>query len=135
MKFFVENWYLIVLALISGAMLMVPALRGGLGGGLSTAAAVQLINREKAVVIDVCGIAEFAAGHIGGAKNVPLADLESRLPAVVKNKTLPLVIVCARGSRAKSAVVIAHKLGYANAQVLDGGLKAWKDAGLPIEKA
>lgn len=134
MNFFVENWYLIVLALISGAMLIVPALQGGAGGGLSTAEAVQLINHERAVVIDVCGVAEFAAGHVGGAKNVPLGDLESRLTAVVKNKTLPLVMVCARGSRAKSAVAIAQKLGYAKAQVLAGGLKAWKDAGLPIEK-
>ncbi|MBY0453367.1 MAG: rhodanese-like domain-containing protein [Burkholderiaceae bacterium] len=135
MKFFVDNWYLILLALVSGAMLMVPAIKGGVSGGISAALAVQLINREKAVVIDVCSAGEFAAGHVGGAKNVPLADLESRLPAVVKNKTLPLVLVCASGGRAQGALAVAQKLGYANAQVLAGGLKAWKEAGLPVEKA
>jgi len=132
-NFIVENWYLILLAVVSGAMLLLPALQGG-AGGLSTAAAVQLINREKGVLIDVCSADEYAAMHAVGAKNVPLADLESRLPAVVKNKAVPVVLVCARGSRAQRAAVIAQKLGYTNAQVLAGGLKAWQDAGLPVEK-
>ena len=51
MNFIVENWYLIVLALVSGALLAVPMLKGA-AGGLTAANAVQLINREKAVVID-----------------------------------------------------------------------------------
>ena len=51
----------------------------------SCAQAVQLINREKAVVIDVCGADEFAKGHIAGAKNIKAEDFESKLPAAVKN--------------------------------------------------
>ena len=135
MKFIVDNWYLILLALVSGAMLLVPLLKAGATGGLSAAMAVQLINREKAVVIDVCGADEYANGHIVGAKNVPLSDLEARLPGVVKNKALPLVMVCASGGRAQRAAAVAQKLGYANAQVLSGGLKAWTAAGMPVEKA
>ena len=96
---------------------------------------MQLINREKAVVIDVCEPAEFAAGHVGGAKNVPLGELEAKLSSVVKNKALPLILVCASGARSGRAVAIAKKLGYEQAQSLGGGLKAWKDANLPIEKA
>jgi rhodanese-related sulfurtransferase len=133
-KFIVENWYLILLALVSGAMLLMPMIKEG-GGGLSAAMAVQLINREKAVVIDVCGAAEYAAGHVVGAKNVPLNELETRLPGVVKNKALPLVIVCASGARAQHAATMAQKLGYTNAQALSGGLKAWVAAGMPVEKA
>ena len=134
MNFIVENWYLILLALVSGAMLVVPALKGA-AGGLSAANAVLLINREKAVLIDVCGADEYAAGHGGGAKSVPLSEFETRLPAVVKNKAVPLVLVCASGARAQRAAALAQKLGYANAQVLAGGLKAWKEAGLPVEKS
>ena len=85
MNFILDNWYLIVLVLASGAMLLLPAIKGA-GGGLSAAQAVQLINREKALVIDVCEPAEFAAGHVGGAKNIPLAQLQERLPQVAKNK-------------------------------------------------
>lgn len=135
MKFIVDNWYLILLALVSGGMLLVPLLKAGATGGLSAAMAVQLINREKAVVIDVCGADEYANGHIVGAKNVPLNELEARLPGVVKNKALPLVMVCASGARAQRAAAMAQKLGYANAQVLNGGLKAWATAGMPVEKA
>ena len=135
MNFIVENWYLILLALVAGALLVVPSLRGGARSGLSAANAVQLINREKAVVIDVCSADEYAAAHIVGAKSVPLADLEARLPAVVKNKAVPLLIVCASGARAQRAVSVAQKLGYANAQMLSGGLKAWRAAGMPVEKS
>jgi len=133
-KFIVDNWYLILLALVSGALLLVPVLKGAARSGISAAMAVQLINREKAVVIDVCGADEYAAGHVVGAKHVPLGEFEARLPAVVKNKALPLVLVCASGARAQRAAAVAHKLGYANAQVLAGGIKAWSAAGMPIEK-
>jgi rhodanese-related sulfurtransferase len=135
-KFIIDNWMLIAVALSSGAMLVWPALRGATtGGGLSAANAVQLINRERAIVLDVSEAEEFAAGHVGGARNVPVGQLEKRLPEVVKNKTVPLILVCATGSRANRALAVAKKLGYDKAQVLAGGLKSWKDANLPVEKA
>mgnify|MGYP001214363245 FL=1 len=134
MNFIVDNWYLLVLAIASGTMLLLPSLKSG-ANGLSPANAVLLINREKAVLIDVCGADEFAEGHAGGAKSVPLAELESRLPSVVKNKALPVVMVCSSGARATRAAIMARKLGYENVQVLAGGTKAWKDAGLPVDKS
>ena len=134
MNFIIDNWYLILLALVSGAMLLAPMLKGGTGGTLSAANAVQLINREKAVVIDVCEPAEFAAGHVNGARNVPLGELHERLPNIVKNKALPVILVCAKGPRAQRAEGIARKLGYPRAQALAGGLKAWREANLPVEK-
>jgi len=125
---------LVSVALASGGLLLWPMLKGATEGGLTSAAAVQLINREKAVVIDVCEADEFAAGHVGGAKHIALNQLEERLPAVVKNKTLPLILVCQSGARSGRAVAIAKKLGYEKAQSLAGGLGAWKSANLPIEK-
>ena len=131
-----DNWMLISVALASGGMLMWPLVAGSMSAGALTASgAVQLINREKAVVIDVREADEFATGHMGGAKNVPLAQLEEKLPGAVKNKALPLILVCATGARASRAVVVAKKLGYEQAQALGGGLKSWKDATLPLEKA
>ena len=135
MKFLIDNWMLISIALASGGMLVWPMISGALNAdALSASGAVQLINREKAVVVDVCEAAEFAAGHVTGAKNVPLSEFETRLPAVVKNKALPLILVCASGARASRAVAIAKKLGYQQAQSLGGGLKSWKEANLPLEK-
>ena len=135
MNFVVENWYLFVLALLSGGMLLLPTLKSAGAGALSAAQAVQLMNRERAVVIDVCEPDEFAAGHVGGSKNVPLGQLQERLPQVVKNKTLPMILVCAKGARAQRAVGIAKSLGYDKAQALAGGLAAWKQASMPVEKS
>ena len=108
----------------------------GSAGGLkvSTADAVQLINRERAVLIDVSEPAEYAAGHAIGARNVPLANLETSrdLP---KNKSLPLVVVCPTGQRALRAVAVLKKLGFENVRAVAGGLGAWRAANLPVEKA
>ncbi len=134
MNFIVENWYLFVLAFVSGGMLFLPMLKSG-ANGLTPSAAVLLVNREKAVLIDVCGADEYAEGHVGGAKNVPVNEIDERLPTVVKNKALPVVMVCASGARSGRAVAVARKLGYDKAQSLAGGMGAWRAASLPVEKA
>lgn len=135
MNFLLENWLLILIALSAATLLALPQLMGAAGGaGLVPQAAVQLINREKAVVVDVCEPAEYAVGHVAGARNVPLGRLEQQLAATVKNKALPLVLVCQSGARSGRAVALAKKLGYENAQSLAGGLAAWRSAGLPVEK-
>jgi rhodanese-related sulfurtransferase len=134
-KFILDNWMLMSIALASAGMLFWPVFKGATGGSLTAEGAVQLINRQKAVVIDVCEANEFAAGHVGGAKNIPLSQLEEKLPTVVKNKALPVILVCQSGARSHSAVAMVKKLGYEQAQSLGGGLKAWKAANLPVEKA
>ena len=135
MNFIVNNWMLISIALVSGGLLLWPVIQGAASAGLSPTDAVQLINREKAVLVDVSETGEFAAGHIVGAKNIPLGELEAKLVAAVKNKTLPLILVCQTGARSGRALGIAKKLGYDQAQSLGGGLTAWKAASLPVEKA
>ena len=69
---------------------------GGVGGGVTPAQAVQLINKQKAQVIDVCEPAEFAAAHVTGAKNIPLGQLGEG-KGLPSNKAIPLVVVCATG--------------------------------------
>ncbi|MDO8905409.1 rhodanese-like domain-containing protein [Hydrogenophaga sp.] len=136
MSFFIENWILIAVAFTAGAMLVWPAVSaGGRAGSLKATEAVMLMNRDKAVVVDVCDATEFAGGHVIGAKNVPLADLETKLPGTVKNKATPVILVCATGARSNRALAIAKKLGYENAHSLSGGMGAWKAASLPVEKA
>jgi rhodanese-related sulfurtransferase len=132
-NFLLENWMLIAVALASGVALVVPTL--GKGSGLSPQDMVQLMNREKAVVIDVCEPDEFARGHVVGAKNLPLGELEAKLSQVAKNKSNPVVMVCQVGARSARAAATAQKLGYENVQSLAGGLKAWQAANMPIEKA
>lgn len=134
LKFLIDNWLLVAAAVVSGSLLLWPMLkRSGGAGAVSPNEAVRLINREKAVVIDVCEPAEYAAGHVAGARSVPMATLESskELPS---NKKLPLIVVCASGSRAsRAAALLRSKLGYENATALAGGLAAWREANLPVE--
>ena len=133
-NFLLQNWYLFAMAIVSGGLLAWPAIVGAGGGAkVSAADAVRLINREKAVLIDVSEPAEFAAAHPVGARSVPLASLEGSrdLP---KNKSLPVVVVFPTGSRAPRAVAVLKKLGFENAQVLAGGLSGWRAANLPVEK-
>ena len=135
MSFFIENWTLFAVAIASGAMLLWPIVSGTAGAGsLNANEVVQMINREKAAVVDVCGPDEFAAGHVAGAKNVPLGELEAKLPGLVKNKNTPVILVCASGMRSRRAVAVAKKLGYENSHSLTGGMGAWRSASLPVEK-
>ena len=136
MKFFVENWTIILVAFISGAMLVWPMVRRGAGGGGSVgpAEAVRLINREKGVLVDVSEPNEFAAGHAAGARNVPIGkvDKPGELPG---NKALPLILTCPTGARASRAAALLRKAGYEKAVALAGGTAAWREAQLPIDKA
>ena len=135
MKFFIDNWFLFFAAAVSGGLLVWPMFGKGVGGGgkVSIVDAVQLINRERAVLIDVSEPAEYAAGHPAGSKSVPLAGLEAST-ALPKNKALPLVVVCPTGTRAGRAVATLKKLGFENARALAGGTTAWREANLPIDK-
>ena len=134
MRFFLDpfTWLLIAAAAVSGGLLIWPALTKARQGGVSAAEAVRLINREKAVVIDVSEPGEYAAAHVAGSRNIPLGrlDVAQELP---RNKTLPVVLVCASGNRAARAARALQAKGHAKAFALAGGLAAWKTANLPIE--
>ena len=134
MKFILDNWMLIAIALSSGFFLLLPVVQGAAASGISPTEAVQCINRDRGVVVDVCSADEYAQSHIKGALNVPLDELEARLDKAVKNKSTPVIMVCAAGARSKRAQAMAQKLGYEKVHSLHGGLKAWKEANLPVAK-
>jgi len=125
---------MILAALVSGGLLFWPTLSRARNGGVSPAEAVRLMNREKAIVIDVSEPGEFAAAHIVGSRNIPIGRIEVA-PELPKNKTLPVVLVCASGKRAAKAAKALQVKGYAKAVVLAGGLAAWKAANLPVESS
>ena len=133
MKFLQENIFLIVMAFISGGMLMWPMVARRQGGAsLNNVGATRLINDSNAQVLDVRAANEFTSGHLTNAKNIPLVDLSKRIDEVKKDK--PVIVVCARGTSAAKAAVDLRKAGIAEVFVLDGGLQGWVDAGLPTVK-
>jgi rhodanese-related sulfurtransferase len=131
-NYLLDNWIWIVTALVSGGLLLRPVLgAAGSAGGIAVTEAVRLMNREKAVVIDVSEPDEYAAAHINNARNIPLAKLETSKD-VPTNKTVPLLLVCASGKRASSAADVLRKRGHAQVHVIAGGLAGWRAASLPV---
>jgi rhodanese-related sulfurtransferase len=135
-KFVENNLLLFAVAVISGAMLLWPLVRRGTGGPwVSVAQATQLINREDAVMVDVRDQGEYEAGHILGARNLPLARLGGELPGeLAKRKDKPLIVYDDGGERSAKAAAALRKQGFERVVNLTGGLGAWKQAGLPVEK-
>jgi rhodanese-related sulfurtransferase len=134
-SFFAENWILLTVAFVSGAILVWPMVQKGAGGSVTVALneAVRLFNREKGVLIDVSEPNEYAVGHAAGARNIPFGQIEGhkQLPT---NKSLPVILLCPTGARAGRAAALLRKAGYEKAVAVQGGTSAWRDANFPIDK-
>lgn len=133
MKFFIDNIWIIGLALVSGGALLFPALQRR-GAKVTQLQATQLINQGKTVVLDVRDAAEFATGHLQNAKNIPLAELPNRLKELEKSKSATIITVCERGIRSATAAGVLNKVGFEQVVSLEGGVAAWKSQGLPTVK-
>ena len=134
-EFLRQNYLLVAVALVSGGLLVWPYLRRVTGGPwLTPSQATHLINREDAYVIDVREPAEYGAGHVLGAKNIPLARLAASGADLAKRKAKPVIVYCESGERAGKAAAALKQQGFARVATLSGGMKAWRDAGLPVEK-
>ena len=98
--------------------------------------AIQLINNDKAIVIDVRDISSFNKGHIINALNVSLSDVNDKMSKLSEYKKSPIIVVDELGSQA--AVKIAELLSkneFEKISILSGGVKAWKELHLPLEKS
>ena len=134
-KFVLDNWPLIAVAFVSGAMLVWPFVAGARGGSrLSTLQATQMINQKDAVVIDVRDQAEYSRGHIANARSFPAKVLDERKAELEKLKSAPVIVSCDTGQRAAPAAEKLRTFGLAEVYVLQGGINAWRDAGLPVTK-
>ena len=130
-KFFIDNIFFVAIALISGGALLWPSLTQR-GKRASPQQITQLINCGKALILDVRDGAEFAGGHLPDAKNIPLGELAGRIGELDKFKAKSVIVVCQSGARAATAAGLLQKAGYADVVNLDGGVAAWKAAGLPL---
>ncbi len=91
----------------------------------------KLKNGRHPLVLDVRQPEEYRSAHIGGAKLIPLGDLNRRMQSLPKNREI--ICVCASGNRSSSATRALINAGY-NAHNMKGGMLAWRRAGLPVKK-
>ena len=124
-------------AVATGGMLLWPLVNRLLAGGapqVGATEAVRLINRRDAVVLDVRDKADFAAGHIPNARNIPLPELGGRLREIEKFKARPIVVNCQSGMRSATVCSMLRKNGFGEVFSLRGGIGGWAEASLPVEK-
>jgi glyoxylase-like metal-dependent hydrolase (beta-lactamase superfamily II)/rhodanese-related sulfurtransferase len=130
---------------------LTEALRTNMTGGKTVdqklaeaAAAVAFIgldelNRRVAarpndlLVLDLREESAFKAGHIPGARHLPRGQLELRVNTEIPDPTVRIVTCCEFGKISTLAAATLQELGFTRATALDGGMKSWREAGLPIE--
>ena len=136
MQFIQSNIWLVLIALGSGTMLLWSLLGNRFRGvkEVNNAGALQLINHKNALVLDVRDESEFSAGHIRGAKLIPLLKLKDRLGELERYRQQPIVVVCRSGSRSATACALLGNREFAQSYNLTGGMMAWQKGDLPVEK-
>jgi len=135
MQFIQDNWMLVALAAVSGAMLVWSFVGARLSGveQADTLKATRLYN-DDALVLDVREDKEYAEGHIPKAKHIPLGQLPDRLKELDKFKNKPVLVTCRSGQRSARACGILKKAGFETVYNQAGGIIAWERANLPVSK-
>ena len=128
-----QNLLIVGIAVVAGVLLLVPNFKGSRSnGGLTTAEAIQMVNRKQAVWVDVRSPENFQSGHIAQARSLPSAELDQKTSTLPKGK--PLIVVCDSGRESNKAATRLRTAGMSEVFVLDGGMRAWTQAALPVTK-
>ena len=135
-EFFTNNIVLfaalgIILALIV-RMEIKRAMRGF--KTITPAEAVQLINKEDALILDIREGNELAQGVIRGSKHLALSVLKQQVEELKDHVEKPVIAYCKAGTRSEQACEILKKNNFSNVMSLKGGLEGWKTANLPVSK-
>jgi len=101
---------------------------------LTPAGLTLLINRENALVVDLSSNQDYERGHVAGAKHVPLSQFDPENKDLAKVKELPVAVYCGNGNTSAQAASRLAKAGFKHVYWLGGGLGAWRQADLPLNK-
>jgi len=135
-EFILQNLALVAIFVASGIMLVWPELSRLAGGGaeIGTFDATRLMNQAGTLVLDVRDAKEFATGHLPRARHIPLSELSNRVEELAKYKEKPVIVTCRTGARSGAAMRLLRKAGFNTVYQLKGGVAAWEQASLPVEK-
>ena len=102
--------------------------------GLTPAGAIQLMNNEDAVLLDVREPAETVVGKIAKAIQIPVGSVGQRVGELDKHKDKNIIVYCKTGARAGIACRELNKAGFEKVYSLSGGITAWQEAHLPVSQ-
>jgi rhodanese-related sulfurtransferase len=134
--FIMNNIALVGLFLASGTMLLWPEISRLMGASneIGTFDATRLMNQGSILVLDIREAPDFATGHLPKARHIPLGELSKRVEEIGKYKDKPVIVTCRNGTKASAATRFLRKAGFTTVYQLKGGLAAWQQASLPVEK-
>jgi rhodanese-related sulfurtransferase len=131
---FVVNHYILV-SLFAALLLALVVLESRRGGQkVSAQAAVSLINRDQAIVIDIRDRKDFNEGRITGSINIPLNALKSRVSELKKHEGKQIIIADKMGQHSAMAVKQLKEEGFNDVVRLNGGVADWRGSNLPLVK-
>lgn len=136
-EFIWNNIALVALVLASLTMLVWPELSrliGVSGAEIGTLEATRLMNQGPTLILDVRDQKDFATGHLPKARHIPVRELAKRIEEIAKFKAKPVIVTDTRGARAGAACRFLKREGFTNVFQLRGGLAAWQQASLPVER-
>jgi rhodanese-related sulfurtransferase len=133
MHFLTQNIGYIALMIISAGMMIWPDIDRFINGGsvIGTLEATLLMNQKRALVLDVRALEDFQKSHIPSARHIPEAEIKTRITELNKFKERPIVLV---GTRPTTAMRALKAAGFTEIAQLRGGMPAWLEAGLPVQK-
>jgi len=88
---------------------------------------------ERFQFVDVREDGEFAVDHAAGARHIGRGVLERDIENLIPEKSTPIVLYCGGGFRSALAAESLQKMGYRRVVSMDGGIRAWREAGYPLE--
>ena len=134
--FILNNIWLVAIFVTSGVMLAWPELSrlAGASNEIGTLEATRLMNQGTTLVLDVREANEYAAGHLPRARHIPLPELGNRVEEIGKYKEKPVIVTCQGGTRSGRAARLLKAAGFTAVYQLKGGIAAWQQASLPVEK-
>lgn len=135
-QFALHHWDLFLALFVILAMLVKHSFAARISGyqDLAPLEAVQLMNHEDAMVVDVREESEFKQGHLQNAMHIPLGALHSRVGELEQYKAKAVIVGCRSGARSARACGLLRKQGFEKVFNLRGGILAWENANLPIDK-
>lgn len=134
---FIASHYILSAAWVAVFILILYSFVGARLRGFSnanTALAVQLINQENAVVVDVREENEYLKGHIVNSIHIPLSYFNDRMKDLEKYRDKPVIVGCRSGQRSSSACAMLKKNGFEKVYNLSGGVMAWQNDNLPLTR-
>lgn len=130
-EFVTNHWILVTLFIVVSLALLTNIARSA--GGVTPNQAVNMMNKNNAVVIDVRPEKDFKKGHIIGSKNFPASRLPQMKGKLEKYKDSSVLVCCQSGNASADSAKKIRELGVVSAQTIKGGIFAWEQEGLPLE--